>query len=117
METPAAKRSRLEPQNTVIYYRARSHDSNTYEIIKEQSRIIQNQKAVIENQKAQIQHLEDQLKNSESSATETKIKNVLVPELPNEIWLEIMSYLSTYDVLRNMAQVSQRFHKLSQDPG
>ena len=47
---------------------------------------------------------------------ETKIKNVSVPELPNETWLEIMSYLSTYDVLRNVARVSKRFHKLSQDP-
>ena len=56
------------------------------------------------------------LQSLESSATETKIKNILVPKLPNEIWLEIMSYLSTEDVLRNVAQVSKRFHKLSQDP-
>ena len=47
---------------------------------------------------------------------ETKIKNVSVPELPNETWLEIMSYLSTYDVLRNVARVSKRIHKLSEDP-
>ena len=58
----------------------------------------------------------EQLKTSESSATETKIKNVSVPELPNEIWLEILSYLSTYDVLKNVARVSKRFHKLSEDP-
>ena len=58
----------------------------------------------------------EQLKTSESSATETKIKNVSVPELPNEIWLEILSYLSTYDVLKNVAGVSKRFHKLSEDP-
>ena len=38
-----------------------------------------------------------------------------VPKLPNEIWLEIMSYLSTYDVLRNMACVSKKFHQLSKD--
>ena len=37
-------------------------------------------------------------------------------ELFDEIWLEIMSYLSTKDVLRNVAQVSKWFHKLSKDP-
>ena len=92
METSVAKRPRLEPRNA--------------------KEVIQEQRQVIENQKARIQQLEEQLKNLNLSAT-----NVPVPELPNEIWLEIMSYLSTYDVLRNMAQVSQRFHKLSQDPG
>ena len=110
MEASVAKRPRLEPQNA--------------------EEIIQEQRSVIENLKAQNQQLEEQLKTSESrnqqleeqlkflesSAMETKIKNILVPELPNEIWLEIMSYLSTYDVLRNVAQVSKRFHKLSEDP-
>ena len=110
MEASVAKRLRLEPQNA--------------------EEIIQEQRSVIENLKAQNQQLEEQLKTSESrnqqleeqlkflesSAMETKIKNILVPELPNEIWLEIMSYLSTYDVLRNVAQVSKRFHKLSEDP-
>ena len=43
-----------------------------------------------------------------------KMKNIM--ELPNECLLEIMSYLSTYDILRNMAGVSKRFHKLSQNP-
>ena len=105
METSVAKRPRLEPQNA--------------------EKIIQEQKQVIENQKARIQQLEEQLKTSESSATETIIKTIPVlkvflalpvPELPNEIWLEIMSYLSTYDVLKNVARVSKRFHKLSEDP-
>ena len=110
MEASVAKRPRLELQNA--------------------EEIIQEQRSVIENLKAQNQQLEEQLKTSESrnqqleeqlkflesSAMETKIKNILVPELPNEIWLEIMSYLSTYDVLRNVAQVSKRFHKLSEDP-
>ena len=35
--------------------------------------------------------------------------------LPNECLLKIMSYLSNYDVLRNVAVVSKRFHNLSQD--
>ena len=94
METSvAAKRPRLEPRNA--------------------EEIIQEQRQVIENQKARILQLEEQVKNLELFATETKIKNVPVPELPNEIWLEIMSYLSTYDVLKNVAPVSKRFHKLS----
>ena len=35
--------------------------------------------------------------------------------LPNECLLKIMSYLSNYDVLRNVAGVSKRFYELSQD--
>ena len=61
--------------------------------------INQELRQVIEKPKAQIQQLEKQLL-----------------ELPNEIWLEIMSYLSTSDVLINVAQVSKRFQELSEDP-
>ena len=104
METPLAKRPRLESQNSE-------------EIIQEQRLVIEKQTKVIENQRARIQQLEEELlRNSELSTTETNVKNVLVPELPNEIWLEIMSYLSTFDVLRNVAQVSKKFHKFSEDP-
>ena len=35
-------------------------------------------------------------------------------ELPDEIWMEIMEFLSTKDIL-TMAKVSERFHRLSQD--
>ena len=108
MEASVAKRPRLELQNAE-------------EIIQEQRRVIENLKAQNQQLEEQLktsesrnQQLEERLKFLESSAMETKIKNI--PELPNEIWLEIMSYLSTYDVLRNVAQVSQRFHKLSEDP-
>ena len=110
MEASVAKRPRLGLQNAE-------------EIIQEQRRVIENLKAQNQQLEEQLktsesrnQQLEEQLKFLESSAMETKIKNILVPELPNEIWLEIMSYLSTYDVLRNVAQVSKRFHKLSEDP-
>ena len=107
METSAAKRPRLE-----------------HNYCQDPEEIIQEQRRVIKNQKARIEQLEELLKelltNSKSSGTETKIKNVLfpapVPELPNEIWSEIISYLSTFDVLRNVALVSKRFHKLSEDP-
>ena len=37
-------------------------------------------------------------------------------ELPDEILLKIMGYLSNKDVLKNLAQVSKRFHELSRDP-
>ena len=95
--------------DTLLLKRARMELKNAEEIIQEQRK-------VIENQKAEIQELKEQLKNWELIAKETKIKNVPIPELPNETWLEIMSYLSTFDVLRNIARVSKRFHKLSEDP-
>ena len=84
---PLAKRPRLQPQNN---------------------------EEIIGNVKARIQALEEQLKILESE--ETEIESLPVPELPDEMWLEIMTYLSTYDVLKTMACVSKRFHKLSKDP-
>ena len=95
--------------DTLLIKRARMELKNAKEIIQEQRK-------VIENQKAEIQELKEQLKNWELIAKETKIKNVPIPELPNETWLEIMSYSSTFDVLRNIARVSKRFLKLSEDP-
>ena len=86
METSVAKRPRLEPLSDK-------------EIIKDNLEIIK-------NLKARIRHLEEQL----------KIQSILVPDLPNEIWLKIMSYLSTFDLLRNVAQVSKKFNQLSKDP-
>ena len=111
METSVAKRSRLEPQNAEEIIR------ELRRVIESQKIVIENQKTVIENQEAQIEQLvQEQRKNLELSATETKTKNVSVAKLPKEIWLEIMSYLSTKDVLRNVAQVSKWFNKLSKDP-
>ena len=102
METSVAKRPHLEPQNAEEIIR------ELRRVIESQKIVIENQKTVIENQEAQIEQLvQEQRKNLELSATETKTKYVLVPELPNEIWLEIMSYLSTKEVLRNVAQVSK----------
>ena len=126
METSVAKRPRLEPQNAeeIIREQRRIIESQKtvierqkMRIIESQKTVIENQKIVIENQEAEIEQLvQEQRKNLELSATETKTKNVSVKKLPNEIWLEIMSYLSTKDVLRNVAQVSKWFHKLSKDP-
>ena len=91
------KRPRLEPRDHPL------------SMLRNAENIIQEQMKVIEKLKARNQQLEEQLKDWE-------ISMVPIPELPNEIWLEIISYLSTYDILRNVAQVSKRFHKLSEDP-
>ena len=45
---------------------------------------------------------------------EYKIENLL--QLPDEILLKIMGYLSNKDVLKNLAQVPKRFRRLSKDP-
>ena len=107
MEKSAAKRARLEHNCC----------QTAEEIIQEQNQIIENLKA--RNQKLE-EVLEEVLKNPESSAMQTRIRNVLVPvpvpKLPNEILLEILSYLPTRDLLRNVARVSKRFHELSEDP-
>ena len=107
MEKSAAKRARLEHNCC----------QTAEEIIQEQNQIIENLKA--RNQKLE-EVLEEVLKNPESSAMQARIRNVLVPvrvpKLPNEIWLEILSYLPTRDLLRNVARVSKRFHELCEDP-
>ena len=35
--------------------------------------------------------------------------------LPNEVWLEIFSYLSAYDVVNSLAKVCNHFNLLTQD--
>ena len=110
MEESGANRRRMEPQNPE-------------QIIEEQQRVIKNLQAQLATKVAEIaakdkriQELEDQAKpkNLESPpVAEGKMKNIM--ELPDEYLLEIMSYLSNYDILRNVAGVSKKFHKLSQD--
>ena len=102
MEESGANRRRMEPQNPE-------------QIIEEQQRVIKNLQAQLAAKDERIQELEDQLKqkNLESPVAEGNMKNIV--ELPDESLLEIMSYLSNYDVLRNVAGVSKKFHKLSQD--
>ena len=36
-----------------------------------------------------------------------------ITDLPNEILFEIFNYLSTYDILRNVAPISRKFHQLA----
>ena len=52
--------------------------------------------------------------NPTAAAMEKNIEN-LTEQLPDEILLKIMGYLSNKDVLKNLAQVSKRFHRLSKD--
>ena len=50
----------------------------------------------------------------EAKAMDSKNKNIF--ELPDEILMKIMGYLSTYDLLRIVAQVSKKFQEISRDP-
>ena len=50
----------------------------------------------------------------ESPLKKPKLSKHLM-ELPNECMLNILHYLSNFDVLRNVAQVCKRFYVLSQD--
>lgn len=43
------------------------------------------------------------------------IAKTRIPRLPDEIWLKIMEYLSTSDILRKMARISKRFNRISRD--
>ena len=43
------------------------------------------------------------------------IAKTWMPRLPDEIWLKIMEYLSTSDILRKMARISKRFNRISRD--
>ena len=87
-EEPVAKRlrSRIVNMETSVAKRPRLEPLSDKEIIK--------------NLKERIQYLEEQLKT----------QSILVPDLPNEIWLKIMSYLSTFDLLRNV--LSSSFQKI-----
>ena len=40
----------------------------------------------------------------------------VINKLPNEILLRILGYLDSYDIVRNISGVSQRFETLSKDP-
>ena len=51
-----------------------------------------------------------------SKEEEPEAKEILLIDLfPDEVLLEIMGYLSTKYILKNWAQVSRRFHRLSRD--
>ena len=66
----------------------------------------------------QILKVEELSKERKIEDVTTSLNGLVVEnitELPNEILLEIFGYLSTKDILRNVAQVSTKFHKLTQD--
>lgn len=90
----------LEPQN-----------AGKQQIFQEKQQLIKDLEALRASQlklQAQIAEKEDQLKELTGPLLET--------ELPDEILLKIFGYMSTYDVLRNVARVSTKFKKLSVDP-
>ena len=67
-----------------------------------------------------FQQCQDRLKElmepSEFEDLLNELAGPLLNKLPDEILLKIFGYLSTYDILRNVAQVSKKFKKLSEDP-
>ena len=54
------------------------------------------------------------IKLDEKSESGTGIIKTMLP-LPDEIYLKIFSYLSTNDILENVARVCQEFYRLSKD--
>ena len=95
-EEPVAKRLRLEHDYCL-------EPPNAEQIIHNLQQVIENLRAEISSKNKIIQEFEDQVKQ----------KNL--ESLPNECLLKILSYLSNYNVLRNVAGVSKRFYELSQD--
>ena len=49
------------------------------------------------------------------TVSDTKRLKFAVLKLPNEIWLQIMSYLKNEDIFGNLALVSKHFHALTMD--
>ena len=80
-------------------------------------------KASIENEelRKKIEELEFQIveKDKENFELQKKSTNYnygsILEDLPIETVLEILSYLSNHDILRNVAQVSKKFHKIPQN--
>ena len=114
-EEPVAKRQRMETQDAE-------------QIIQELRRVNQNLQAQLSAKDAQLAIKDERIKELEkinlksSLLMDGEIKNINEPkffttitELPDECLLKIFSYLSNFDVLRNVAAVSQKFHELSQD--
>ena len=50
-----------------------------------------------------------------ASASEPAVQGISI--LPDRLLIKIFSYLKTKDSFRNVAVVSKKFHKLSQDLG
>ena len=100
MEESVAKRPRLEPQSAE-------------QINKELRRVIKNLQEQIAAKDKRIQELEGEVKQKSLELPQGKTKEIM--ELPDECLLEIMSYLSNYDILKKVARVSKKFHDLSKD--
>ena len=107
-EEPVAKRQRMEIQDAE-------------QIIQELRRVNQNLQAQLFAKDAQLAIKDERIKELEqinlksSLLMDGEIKNIHEPkffttitELPDECLLKIFSYLSNFDVLRNVAAVSQK---------
>ena len=100
---PLIPSSSLEPQN-----------------IQEKQQIMEDLKALgASKSKLQAEIAEKQAQIDQITKKEDRLKELMGPlletMLPDEILLKILGYLSTSDVLRNVARVSKKFKKLSED--
>ena len=54
--------------------------------------------------------------SSEISVKKAKLSPSPLMELPNEIWMKILNYLPTYDILKNFNLTCKHFHSLAINP-
>ena len=115
-EESVTKKRRIETQNAgKIIQEPMCLEIPCQEVLmqlQEQLQVNQNLQAQIAMKDKRIQELEQ--KNLESPLKEPMSSKHLM-ELPNECLLNILGYLSNFDVLRNVAGVCKRFYELSQD--
>lgn len=55
--------------------------------------------------------------SSQTSIDDISTNWVTLDDFPDEILIQILSYVPTYDLIRNVALVSKRFERLTKDPG
>ena len=87
---------------------------NLYKEIKEIKKVIQTLRIHIEN--LENQFMKNEQKNNEEE-TKKLDKKTMPPifELPDEVLLQILGYLSNFDILVKVPQVCKKFHRLCQD--
>ena len=59
----------------------------------------------------------DQINADENEASPAPRARTNIADLPDKLLVKIFSFVSTRDLLQNVARVSRQFNRLSQDPG
>ena len=111
---PFVKETSKEDESVEVKSRRRNLESKVDEqIVQEKQRIMENLKDLqARKSKLQVQINEQLARLKELTGSGPSSET----GLPDEVLLKILSYLSTYDVVRNVARVSKNFKKLSEDP-